>query len=203
VKQSGQEPFEAYGGQPSRSTARPALAATEEDSAQVRPRCKNKGIAGYRPAVFEIDGREAAGFSGKGARHPFYDFYSRRGERFSYECGVSPRISLYPGTPYCGALAEVQHSELQSCMVGRESHDPAKGVYLAHQASFRNTPDGRIAGHYRNGRRFCGYDDRRSPDPDRGKGGLDPGVTASHNDNSAISQRRGRSEPVQRRKHHV
>jgi len=60
-------------------------------------------------------------------------------------------IGLRPRRPDGGALAGVQHAEMDGAAVGYFGHFPAESVYLANEMPFRQATDGGIAGHLSDG----------------------------------------------------
>ena len=60
---------------------------------------------------------------------------------------VQNAVGLGPCRPDCGALAAVEHSELDACAVRGSGHRTAEGVDFLDQMTLADTTDGRVAAH--------------------------------------------------------
>jgi hypothetical protein len=95
-------------------------------------------------------------------------------------------VALGTGGLDAGALAGVQHAELDAGGVGVPAHDPAEGVDLPHDMPFGQTADGGVAGHLGDGVEILGEDGRLATEPCGGHGSLHPGVTGSADDDVVV-----------------
>ena len=67
--------------------------------------------------------------------------------------GVEPAVGLGARRPDGGALAAVEHAELDAGLVGDEAHEAAEGVDLADDLALADAADGGVAGHAADRRR--------------------------------------------------
>jgi len=74
-----------------------------------------------------------------------------RPQRLLHRFTVEPPVRLCPRSPHRCPLAPVEKPELDPRGVGRAPHDPVQGIDLAHQMTFAQTPDRRVAGHLADG----------------------------------------------------
>ena len=95
---------------------------------------------------------------------------------------VEPPVGLGARTTHGGALAAVQHPELDAARVDRASHQPVQRVDLAHQMAAAKTADRRIAGHRADGFEPLGHQRRPRTHPRAGRSGLAASVTTADND---------------------
>jgi hypothetical protein len=63
---------------------------------------------------------------------------------------VQPLVRLRTRAMHRGALAAVQHAELNTCGVNRPAHGAAESVNFADDLALADAPDGRIAAHLAN-----------------------------------------------------
>jgi hypothetical protein len=64
----------------------------------------------------------------------------------SSDCSsIEAAIALGSWCPHSGALAAIQHSELNHGEIGGSSHNSSERIYLAHNGSFGDSADRRIA----------------------------------------------------------
>ena len=95
-------------------------------------------------------------------------------------------VALGAGSLDAGALAGVQHAELDAGGVRVPAHDPAEGVDLPHDMAFGQTADGGVAGHLGDGVEILGEDGRLAAHACRRHRGLHPGVTGSADDDVVV-----------------
>ena len=60
---------------------------------------------------------------------------------------VQHTVSLGAGRPYRRALAAVEHTKLDTCLVGRQRHGAAQRIDLFHQVALTDTTDSGVAAH--------------------------------------------------------
>jgi hypothetical protein len=91
--------------------------------------------------------------------------------------GQAPKLLLHPSAIRCLVVlgprrldsrtpAAIQEPELNTCSVGSCTHETTKGVYLADQVAFCDSPNRRVTGHLR---------DHASTDCDQRSGGTHSG----------------------------
>jgi hypothetical protein len=91
-------------------------------------------------------------------------------------------VALGAGGLDAGALAGVQHAELDAGGVRVPAHDAAEGVDLPDDMPFGQTADGGVAGHLGDGVEVLGENGRLAAEPSGGHGGLHPGVAGAADD---------------------
>ena len=90
----------------------------------------------------------------------------RRGaDRCLHRLPVKLAIGLGAGALHRGALAAVQHAELDAGQVGHLAHQAVERVDLADQMPLAKPANGRIAGHFADGREAVGDQCRVRADP--------------------------------------
>ena len=60
---------------------------------------------------------------------------------------VQHAVSLRSGCPHGRALSAVEHTELDACLVGSDSHGAAEGIDFLDQMAFADTANGGVAAH--------------------------------------------------------
>ena len=90
-------------------------------------------------------------------------------------------VALCTRAPHGRSFASVEHAELDGGGIGNEPHLSAQGIYLAHNLSFGNAANGRIARHLGNLVHVHGHQTGAGPHVSRGRSRLASGVsTANH-----------------------
>ena len=89
-------------------------------------------------------------------------------------------IALGARTPYRRAPRCIEQAKLNAHGVGHFAHNAAQGVHLAHQVSFGNAANGRIAAHLRNQVQVHGDQRGLQPHARRSHRRLASGVTGTH-----------------------
>ena len=91
----------------------------------------------------------------------------------------------------CGTFSAVEHPKLNAGHVDGTSHCPAESVDFPNKMPLADSADGRIATHLGDGLEVAGNQSGTHPQPRRRKGGFDPCVSCSDDENVVhISQSR-------------
>ena len=101
----------------------------------------------------------------------------------AYSSPIQPSITLGPGRPDGGALGPIQHPEMNRGGIRRPPHDSTEGIHLTNHRSLGDAPDGGIAGHLSDGIQGCRHQQRATPHPSGGRGGLAARMSTTHDDN--------------------
>lgn len=104
-------------------------------------------------------------------------------EELPHRPPIKPAVALRARGPDCGALAPVEHAELQGRHIGCPPHDATEGIDLPNDRPLGDSADGWIAGHLAN-RLERARDDPNACAAARSRnGGLRAGVACSDNQN--------------------
>ena len=95
---------------------------------------------------------------------------------------VKVTVGLGAGGAHCGAVAGVEHAELNSCQIGGFRHDAAEGVDLFYQMAFADAADGGVARHLANGLHALGDEQGLGANARRCQRRFGAGVAATDND---------------------
>ena len=101
---------------------------------------------------------------------------------------VAPPVRLGPEGVDRRPLPQVQHSVLDAGLVRRPGHLTAQGVQLPHQMALAGAADGRVAGHVAHAVQVHGEAQGLQPQPRRGQGRLDAGVSRPDHRNITASR---------------
>ena len=95
-------------------------------------------------------------------------------------------VGLGPGRPHRGALACVEHAEMDAGPVHGKRHGAAERVDLPHEVTLADAADRRVARHLPDGFDVVGDQQRARALPRRSQGGLGPGMSAADHDHIEI-----------------
>ena len=93
---------------------------------------------------------------------------------------VESTVGLGSGRADGGALARVEHPELDAGPVDRPRHRATQGVDLAYEVPFADTAEGRVAAHLAEGLDALGQQQSLAAHAGGRQGGLGAGMAATH-----------------------
>jgi hypothetical protein len=147
------------------------------------------GPAIQAAAVFERHRRDAAGIGDDVLDFAGDDLQAASaGEEALDLGGVAVFVGLRPGAPDGGALAAIQHAELDAGGVGGQAHQAAEGVDLADHLPLGQPADGGVARHGADARRIECHQRHRRAESGRGPRGFGAGVATADDDDVVIAR---------------
>jgi hypothetical protein len=93
---------------------------------------------------------------------------------------VEPAITLRAGSPNGGALAAVEHAELNHSKIGSPSHDSSERIDLADNGSLGDSTDCGIARHLADRFERAGYEPDASSETSCRNGRFSAGMTSTN-----------------------
>ena len=144
---------------------------------------QHHGAGGEAAAVGGDDAGDAAVVDDQVLDRGLDHFEARGGlDRRLHGLAVELAVGLGARALHGGALAAVEHPELDAGLVGDAAHQPVKGIDLAHQMALAQAADGRIAGHLADGGEAVGDEGRLGAQARRRGRGLAAGMAAADDD---------------------
>ena len=131
-------------------------------------------------------------------------------EQLPHGLGVEPAVGLGPGPLNGGALAAIEHTELDAGSVDGPAHDAVERVQFPNQVAAAQASDGRVAGHRADGGELLGEKQGSRAQPGARGGCLGARVAGADDDHiegphgrenagrGGQPSRRGRQRPAQR-----
>jgi hypothetical protein len=100
-------------------------------------------------------------------------------------------VVLCTGAPHGGALAKVEHTELDGAKVGNDTAVAAHGIYFPYDLTLCDTAHGRVAAHLGNGLHVHGYQQHFTAQVGGGGGGLTARMTSPNHYNIVFGKHEG------------
>jgi hypothetical protein len=175
------------------------------DTAQESAGGQNDGPRGKLRSVGQNETGNSPVFHNEISRFTFNDRQGRGVRQDQLDrLPIEPPVSLRARALNGRAFATVEKAELDARAICRATHQPVKGIHLAHKMAFAQTTDCGIAGHDSNGFNAQRHKRRLTAHAGRCICGLGTGVTAAdHYDVKLFHVKRASFADAEARKDHV